>query len=57
MAIPPDPDLAELAIKRAYQQTFTWLRCYKKNIQNIDQQKTSLKLTDGELKPLSFNGD
>ena len=57
MAIPPDPDSVELAIKRAHLQTFTWLRCGDQNVQTLDPEEFGWKLTDGELKPLWFNGD
>ena len=57
MAIPPDPDSVEHAIKRAHMQTSTWLRCCKQNIQTFDPEEFGWKLTDGKLKPLWFNGD
>ena len=57
MAIPPDPDSVERAIKRAHMQTSTWLRCCKQNIQTFDPEEFGSKLTDGKLKPLCFNGD
>ena len=57
IAIPPDSDSAEFAIKRAYLQTFTWLRCCEQNVQTLNPEEFGCKLTDGELKPLWFNGD
>ena len=57
MAVLPDPDLVELAIKRAHLQTFTWLCCYEQNVQTLHSEEFGWKLTDGELKPLWFNGD
>ena len=57
MAIPPDPDSVELAIKRAHLQTFTWLHCSKQDIQTLDSEEFEWKLTEGELKLLWFNGD
>ena len=57
MAIPPDPDSVELAIKRAHLQTLTWLPCSDKNIQTLNPEEFGFKLTDGELKLLWFNGD
>ena len=57
MAIPPDPDSVELAIKTAHLQTFTWLPCSDKIIQTLNPEEFGLKLTDGELKVLWFNGD
>ena len=50
MAISPDPDWVELATKRKNLQTFTWLRCYEQNIQNLDPGEFGWKVTDGELK-------
>ena len=47
----------ELAIERAHLQTLTGLRCCKLNVQTVDPEKCGWKLTDGELKPLWFNGD
>ena len=38
-------------------QTFTWLRCCDQNVQTLDPEEFGWKLTDGELKPLWFNGD
>ena len=57
MAVLPDPDLVELAIKRAHLQTFTWLCYYEQNLQTLHPEEFGWKLTDGELKPLQFNGD
>lgn len=39
MAIPQDSDSVELAIKKKNLQTFTWLLCCKKNIQNLDSEE------------------
>ena len=57
MAVPSYPDSMELAIKRAHLQTFTGLRCCKVNVQTVDPEECGWKSTDGELKPLWFNGD
>ena len=57
MAIPPDKDSLELAIKRAHLQTSTWLSCCEQNVQTLDPEECGWKLTDGKLKPLWFNGD
>ena len=55
MAIPPDPDSMELAIKRTHLQKFALLRRYDQSIQNIDPEEFGWKLTDDELKTLWFN--
>ena len=57
MAIPPDKDSVELAIKRAHLQTSTWLSCCEQNVQTLDPEECGWKLTDGKLKLLWFNGD
>ena len=55
MTIPPDLDSAQLAIKRAHLQTFTWLSCCEQNIQNLHLKEFGWKSTDDKLKSLWFN--
>ena len=43
MAISPDLDLVELAIKRTHLQKFALLRCYEKSIQSIDPEESGSK--------------
>ena len=57
IAIPPDLDSVELAIKKAHLQTFTCSCCCKQIFHTLDQEEFGWQLTDGELKPLCFNGD
>ena len=56
MDILPDLDSIKLAIKRAYFQKIYRLRPQEQNIQTLDPEEFGRKLTDGELKPLWFNG-
>lgn len=43
MAISPDLDLVELAIKRTHLQKFALLRCYEKSIQSVDPEESGSK--------------
>ena len=43
MAISPDLDLVELAIKRTHLQKFALLRCYEKSIQSVDPEEFGSK--------------
>ena len=57
MAIPPDPDSVEFAIKRAHLQAFTWLHCCEQNIPSLDPEEFGWKVEEKELKPVWFKGD
>ena len=43
MAITPDLDLVELAIKKTHLQKFALLRCYEKSIQSVDPEEFGSK--------------
>ena len=43
MAISPDLDLVELAIKRTHLQKFALLRFYEKSIQSVDPEESGSK--------------